>query len=973
MATPDEIRAFAAQYGPMAAQQAARLNTTPENVLSQWALETGYGKSIIPGTNNLGNIKQTGAGGVAATDNQLGTTDRYRAYDSPAAGAAGYGDLLARRYPGVSGTQTPQQFAQAVQAGGYAEDPRYAEKLGGVANTLQRYASNVLGAMTGSGSAMAGELTPAQRAYSNAINGPTPPPGARAGAQRGGQRGQQPADPTADIFAPPPWAARNAGSSSSGQQGGDPTADIFAAPAWAAQAGAGGSGNAPAAPAQGPAAPAAPAARNGSTPPAATTSGFGAIGDWLTTKAHDAYNSLSNAGMVQAGLADQIDPATLPATPSLTQAPPAAPQDRGFLGDAANAFVHHAETPLLGLGQKGMALASAVSPIYGKDVAANTQQGMQQLNDMLTKRENFYQADQENGAGTLLGALGGDLAPGLLMGPLGGGLTGAMMTGGANALTQPVLNAQGAGDVGTGSAKQAAIGAALGGAGYGVQKGVGWLAGQAKDTTGGILDALRKRNAIGTDTGQQEAAQDFLAGKLAPGASTDAAQTVARAQGIAPNLAPENMGPQLPGVPNAPLIVPESPIPGVQRSMAERTLNPDIAQLHRTVRDSVPAPFTELETANQTARNAFFEGLTGNEQTLQNAIDTRTNATTALYNQARDAVVPVDDQMQAILATPSGRRALATAQSNWADSPVTRNLPFFGGTEDNPTITGQALQHIKFALDDLSDNALSSPNASTRNAAGSLRQEFMGWAGDNNPIYRQANQTFADLSQPVNEQTYLQNLGISATDKNSNVQLGKVKTLLDKITRDQANAGPTHPVNSISPDTLTGLHNLYDDLNISDTAFNLGKAKGSETAQKGISNYMLANANLPARAAVASLGQAGKTIGTGVGSVFGPVGTAAGIGLGSMLDARTAESVAANQQGLLNTLAGTLTSPNANTIAGITRQATQRGATQAATQRAAAAAAAANSPATRAQLSKLGLLGALTAGRAVGSGSGSGQ
>ena len=959
MATPDEIRAFAAQYGPLAAAQAQRLGTDPVNVLAQWGLETGYGKSVIPGTNNLGNIK---GAGVSAVDNQLGTTDSYRAYASPAAGAAGYGDLLARNYPGVAGTQTPQQFGQAVQAGGYAQDPRYVEKLGGVANTLQRYASNVLGALTGSTNAYGDETTPAMRAYANAVNGPTPPPTARAGAQRGGQK---PADPTADIFAPPPWAPQNSGSSG-GQQGGDPTDRIFAAPAWAAQNGAGGAGSTTATPAQGQPAPAAPAARTGgaapTTAPAGTASGFGSIGDWLTQKAHDAYSSLSNAGMVQAGMADQIDPATLPATPSLTQAPPTAPQDRGFLGDAANAFVHHAETPLLGLGQKGMALASAIAPVYGKDVAANTRQGMQQLNDLLTKRENFYQADQENGAGTLLGALGGDLAPGLLMGPLGTGLTGAMMTGGANALTQPVLNAQGAGDVGIGSAKQAAAGAALGGLGYGVQKGVGWLASQAKDTTGGILDALRKRSAISTEPGQQEAAQDLLAGKLTPGAGTDAAQTVARAQGIAPDLAPPNMGPQLPNVPNAPLIVPESPIPGVQRSLAERTLNPDIAQLHRTVRDAAPSAFTDLETNNQSARNAFFQSLTGNADSLDNAITARSDATTALYNQAANAVLPVDGQMQAMLATPSGSRALATAQRNWTDSPATRNLPFFGGTEDNPTITGQALQHIKFALDDIADSSLTSPNASTRTAAGALRQEFMGWAGDNNPIFQQANQTFAQMSQPINEQTYLQNLGISATDKNGNVQLGKIKTLLDKITRDQANAGPTHPVNSVSADTLAGLNNLYDDLNISDTAYNLGKAKGSETAQKGISNYMLANANLPTRAAVAAMGQAGKTVGTGVGSMFGPVGTAAGMGLGSMLDARTADSVAAHQQGLLNALAGTLTDPNANTIAGITRQATQRGATAAAAQRAAAAA----GPATRAQLSQLGLLGALTAGRVLG-------
>jgi hypothetical protein len=125
---------------------------------------------------------------------------------------------------------------------------------------------------------------------------------------------------------------------------------------------------------------------------------------------------------------------------------------------------------------------------------------------------------------------------------------------------------------------------------------------------------------------------------------------------------------------------------------------------------------------------------------------------------------------------------------------------------------------------------------------------------------------------------------------------------------------------------------------------------------------LLANANMPTRAAMGALGQAGKSLGTGIGSLFGPAGTAIGLGVGSALDARTAESVAANQQGLLAALAHTLANPDS--IAQIGAQAAQRQATQQAAARAAAAA----GPATRAQLSKLGLLGAITAGRALGSG-----
>jgi hypothetical protein len=207
MASPDEIRAFATQYLPMAQAQAARIGTTPENVLAQWAQETGYGKSVIPGTNNLGNVKQVGPGGVAARDNALGTTDRYAAYDSPQAGAQAFGNVVTGdRYAGARGITDPVAYGNALHAGGYAQDPNYGQHIGGVVNTLKKYASDVFGMATGSGSAQAGELTPDQQAayrrYQNAQGGPAFP-AKPAPAQPAAQAAQKPQkDAADDIFAP---------------------------------------------------------------------------------------------------------------------------------------------------------------------------------------------------------------------------------------------------------------------------------------------------------------------------------------------------------------------------------------------------------------------------------------------------------------------------------------------------------------------------------------------------------------------------------------------------------------------------------------------------------------------------------------------------------------------------------------------------------------------------------------------------
>lgn len=120
---------FAKTYGAAAERAGKALNVDPSMLLGQWGLETGWGKSVIPGTNNLGNIKDFAGGGVAATDNMNGSRDKYRAYDSPEAFADDFASLIQRKYPGAVGSKDPLSFAKALKDGGYAEDPRYVDKV----------------------------------------------------------------------------------------------------------------------------------------------------------------------------------------------------------------------------------------------------------------------------------------------------------------------------------------------------------------------------------------------------------------------------------------------------------------------------------------------------------------------------------------------------------------------------------------------------------------------------------------------------------------------------------------------------------------------------------------------------------------------------------------------------------------------------------------------------------------------------
>ncbi|WAL81309.1 glucosaminidase domain-containing protein [Pandoraea sp. XJJ-1] len=165
---PTQVQSFVSQYAPLAAQVGQQIGVTPDVVLGHWGEETGWGKSIIPGTNNLGNIKGQGIG---ATDNMTGATDQYQAFDSPDAFGSGFASLIAKHYPGAVGTGSDAQaYATALQKGGYAQDPNYASKLTGAVATVRKLGDVLASAI--SGSVRANELTSAQHGQPGASNDP---------------------------------------------------------------------------------------------------------------------------------------------------------------------------------------------------------------------------------------------------------------------------------------------------------------------------------------------------------------------------------------------------------------------------------------------------------------------------------------------------------------------------------------------------------------------------------------------------------------------------------------------------------------------------------------------------------------------------------------------------------------------------------------------------------------------------------
>lgn len=117
---------FKKQYRHAAERAGKELGVDPNVILGQWGLETGWGKSVIPGTNNLGNVKSEE--GVSAKDNSTGSVDKYKQYKSLDDFADDWSQMIKDKYPkSVGSGSNAQKFAVGLK--GYAQDPKYSAKV----------------------------------------------------------------------------------------------------------------------------------------------------------------------------------------------------------------------------------------------------------------------------------------------------------------------------------------------------------------------------------------------------------------------------------------------------------------------------------------------------------------------------------------------------------------------------------------------------------------------------------------------------------------------------------------------------------------------------------------------------------------------------------------------------------------------------------------------------------------------------
>lgn len=142
---------FVSQLWPMAKQAADKIGVTPEVIISQAALETGWGKHVLNKANgetsfNLFNIKadnrwdgQSTTVGTVEYRNGVAIKEQaqFRSYDSYQDSFNDYVDFIQtqpRYQRALQQTDNPEKFIEELHKAGYATDPGYADKIKRIMN-----------------------------------------------------------------------------------------------------------------------------------------------------------------------------------------------------------------------------------------------------------------------------------------------------------------------------------------------------------------------------------------------------------------------------------------------------------------------------------------------------------------------------------------------------------------------------------------------------------------------------------------------------------------------------------------------------------------------------------------------------------------------------------------------------------------------------------------------------------------------
>lgn len=318
-------------------------------------------------------------------------------------------------------------------------------------------------------------------------------------------------------------------------------------------------------------------------------------------------------------------------------------------------------------------------------------------------------------------------------------------------------------------------------------------------------------------------------------------------------------------------------IPGYEATLAESTGDPGLATLQRGAAAANPETTNKILAARQLDQNqaliSALQGMAGDDAKMAAAQEARRAATADLYHSATQANYPIDDQLSEMLQRPAMQQAVKRAQRIAANqgrpfslSPSVEQNPVFAAGGQSPAmigaskqITGQSLQDLKMAMDDLLEDPRSGIAGKEAGIVKDLRGQLLKWMEGRNPDFKAANSTYAEMSKPINQQQVAQALNdklqpalnqFGANRMNANAYAAALRNA-EQTVRNATGQPRLGLEDVMTPEQMTTLNDIGKALAARANAADLGRGAGSNTAQN------LAVANLVNRAGIPTWAQKG--------------------------------------------------------------------------------------------------------------------
>ena len=292
------------------------------------------------------------------------------------------------------------------------------------------------------------------------------------------------------------------------------------------------------------------------------------------------------------------------------------------------------------------------------------------------------------------------------------------------------------------------------------------------------------------------------------------------------------------------------------------------AVIQKTISKTSPAVQSAKELADEAARMSTIKEITPD---LDAAVKLRKVASKPLYEAADKAIVPIDNDVAAVLARmPEGTLASAaniakmegrpfimgkttapvmqpTGVLDAAGNPVMREIP--GNTAE---LTGESMHYIRRALSDI---AYGSPatgvGRDAQMAARNLLDDYLKVFESKVPEYGQARAIFSDLSVPVNQAQVLKEMASVLEKPGGGERVGPFLNVLGRgetamLKRAGGKGAPRYEALSevLTPDQLKAVRTVADQL-AAEASIGKQISAGQELATKllkdELPNYRLPN------------------------------------------------------------------------------------------------------------------------------------